>query len=146
LRREATCVTLSSGSRRKMQIAKESQMTEEQTTHEAWCEVGRQFQALGESLAEAFRTAWEDEGNRQHLREMQAGLEKMVDEIGQAIKEAGESPEGQKAREEAKKAAESAKAAGAKTWQDARPHVLFALRSVNAELQKIISQMEAAEE
>jgi hypothetical protein len=121
-------------------------MSEEKTTHDTWHQVGQQFQTLGESLADAFRAAREDEGNRQHLQGMQAGLEKMVNEIGQAIKEAGESPEGQRAREEAKKAAESAKVAGAKAWQDARPHVLSALRGLDVELQKIISQMEAAEE
>ena len=114
-------------------------MSEEQVTNEPWHQVGQQFQVLGESLAEAFRTAWEDEGNRQHARDMQAGLEKMVDDIGQAIKEASESPE-------AKKATESAKAAGSKAWRDARPHVLSALRSVDAELQKVINQMEAAQE
>jgi hypothetical protein len=121
-------------------------MSEENPTHDAWRQVGQQFQALGKSLAEAFRAAWEDEGNHQHMQEMQAGLEKMVDEVGQAIKEASESPKGQRAREEAEKAAESAKVAGAKAWQDARPHVLSALRSLSAELQKVISQMEEAEE
>ena len=60
-------------------------MTEEQTTKDAWREVGWQFQVLGESLAQAFRTAWEDEENRQHLQDMQAGLEKMISEIGQAL-------------------------------------------------------------
>jgi hypothetical protein len=120
-------------------------MSEEKPTSDAWRQVGQQFQTLGESLAKAFRAAWEDEENRQHIHEMQAGLEKMVNEVGQAIREAGESPEGQQAREEAKKAARSAKAAGAEVWQDARPHVLSALRSLDAELQKVISQMEAAE-
>jgi hypothetical protein len=114
-------------------------MSEEKPTNDAWHQVGKQFQALGESLAEAFRTAWEDEETRQRAQDMQAGLEKMVDDIGQAIKEASESPE-------AKKATESAKAAGSKAWQDARPHVLSALRSVDTELQKVISKMEAAEE
>jgi hypothetical protein len=121
-------------------------MSEEKPTNDTWHQVGRQFQSLGESLAEAFRAAWEDEENRQHMQEMQAGLEKMVNEIGQAVKEASESPEGQRAREEAKQAAESAKVAGAKAWQDARPHVLSALRSLDAELQKIINQMETAKE
>jgi hypothetical protein len=121
-------------------------MSEEKPINDTWHQVGKQFQTLGESLAKAFRAAWEDEGNRQHMQEMQAGLEKMVNEVGQAIKEAGESPEGQRAREEAKKAAKSAKAAGAEAWQDARPHVLSALRGLDAELQKVISQMEAAEE
>ena len=43
-------------------------MTNEQTTEEAWRKVGGQFQALGENLAKAFRTAWESEENRQHAR------------------------------------------------------------------------------
>jgi hypothetical protein len=120
-------------------------MTEEQTTNEPWRDVGRQFQSLGESLAEAFRAAWEDEGNRQHLRDLQAGLEKMADDVARAVREVGESPEGQRVREEAKKAAGSARAAGESAWKDARPHVLSALRSVDAELQEIISKMEAAE-
>ena len=48
-------------------------MTDEQTTGEAWREVGRQFQALGESLATAFRTAWESEENREHVQDMKTG-------------------------------------------------------------------------
>ena len=117
-------------------------MTEEQTTQEAWRQVGGQFQALGESLATAFRTAWEDEENRQHLRDMQAGLEAMVGEVGQAIKEAGASPEGQKARQEAEKAVASARAAGEQAWQETQPHLLSALRQVNAELQKMMGRLE----
>jgi hypothetical protein len=117
-------------------------MTDEQTTEEAWREVGGQFQALGESLAKAFRTAWESEENRQHLQNMCAGLEAMVDEIGQAIKDASASPEGQKVRQEAQGAATSARAAGERAFQEARPHLLSALRQINAELQKMIGRME----
>jgi hypothetical protein len=117
-------------------------MTEEQTTKDAWREVGRQFQVLGESLAQAFRTAWEDEENRQHLQDMQAGLEKMISEIGQAIKETSQSPEGQQVRQKAKKAAESARAAGKQVWQDTRPHLASALRQVTAELQELASRLE----
>jgi hypothetical protein len=49
---------------------------------EGWQEVGRQFQALGESLAAAMRTAWEKEENRKRLEEMQTGLESMVSDVG----------------------------------------------------------------
>ncbi len=66
----------------------------------------------------------------------------MVNEIGQAIREANESPEGQRVRQEAEKAAQSARAAGEKALQDARPHLLSALRQVNAELQKMVSRLE----
>ncbi|MDY6877561.1 MAG: hypothetical protein SWK90_15370 [Chloroflexota bacterium] len=117
-------------------------MTDEQTTKEAWREVGGQFQALGESLAQAFRAAWENEENRRHLRDMRDGLETMVDKVGQAIKETGASPDGQKVRREVQKAASSARAAGEQAMQEAQPHLLSALRQVNAELQKMIGRLE----
>jgi hypothetical protein len=117
-------------------------MTEERTNQDAWREVGRQFQSLGESLAEAFRAAWEDEENRQQMHDLRAGLEKMARDIGQAVREASESPEGQKVREEARKAAQSAREAGRNAWQDARPHMVSALRQVDAELQRIITKLE----
>jgi hypothetical protein len=117
-------------------------MTEQHTNDEPWREVGKQFQALGESLANAVRAAWEDEGNRQQLRDLQAGMEKMVNDVGEAIKPASDSPEGQRFREEARKAADSAHTAGSKAWQDARPHVVSALRQVGSELEKIIGKLE----
>jgi hypothetical protein len=123
-------------------------MTEEGTsaTKDAWREVGQQFQTLGESLANAFRTMWEDEENRQHAQDLQAGLEKMVNDVGKAIKETSESPEGQKVRAEAQKAAESARVAGKKAMQDTRPHILSALRALDSELQKMIDKLETEKE
>jgi phage-related minor tail protein len=121
-------------------------MTDEQKiTSETWREVGDQFRALGESLATAFRTTWESEENRQHLQEMRSGLETMVNEIAQAIQEASATPEAQKVRGEVERAAESARAAGEQAWKDARPHLLSALRQVNAEVQKMVSRMEQRE-
>ena len=118
---------------------------EQETVNETWHEVGDQFRALGESLATAFRTAWEGEENRQHVRDMRDGLEAMVDQITQAIHEASASPEAQRMRSEVEKAAESARAAGEQAWQEAQPHLLSALRRVNAELQKMVSRMEQQE-
>jgi hypothetical protein len=46
---------------------------------------------------------------------------------------------------EAKKAAESARSAGENAWQDAQPHILSALRQVNAELEKISARFEATQ-
>jgi hypothetical protein len=109
---------------------------------ESWREVGRQFQALGQSLANTFRTAWESEQNRQHLEGMKAGLESLVGEVDQAIREASASPEAQKARQEVEKAVESARVAGEKALQDARPQLLSALRQLNVEIQKFISSLE----
>jgi hypothetical protein len=120
-------------------------MTEKQTVEEAWREVGRQFQTLGESLAKAFRSAWEREENRQHLEEMQAGLEAMVEEVDRAIKEASASPEAQKVRVDAEKAAETVRAAGEQAWQEARPHLLSALNRINTELEELIGRLRQRE-
>ncbi len=122
-----------------------TEKTEKQTTDEAWREVGRQFQALGESLAEAFRTAWESEENRRHVKNMQEGLEAMIEQVGQALKEADASPEAQKIRGEAEKATESLRAAGEQTWQEVRPHLLSALDQINAQLQKMIGRLKEEE-
>jgi hypothetical protein len=130
-------------------------MTDEQTTQQteqpqptpsdAWHEVGQQFKTLGESLAAAFRTAWEDEENRRRAQSMKSGLEAMVNELGQAIKETSASPQAQKARSEAEKAAQTIRVAGQQTWQETRPHLVSALRQLNAELQKAIGQLEQEE-
>jgi ElaB/YqjD/DUF883 family membrane-anchored ribosome-binding protein len=114
----------------------------EQRTEESWREVGDQFRALGESLSRAFRTAWESEENRQHLQGVKSGLKAMVDQINQAIEDAGTSPEGQKVRQEAERAVESARAAGEKALQEARPHVLSAVRQINAEMERWAGKME----
>ena len=127
-------------------------MSEEKTTKpaeepqpksgEAWDEVGKQFQALGESQAAAFRTAVHNEENRRRVQEMQSGLESMVNDVGKAIRESAASPQVQQMRTEAEKAAESLRVAGEQTVQEVRPHLLSALHQLNAELQKMISRME----
>ena len=118
-------------------------MTDEQNTpSDAWSEVGDQFRKLGQSLATACRAAWENEDNRQHVQEMRAGLEGMVNEVGRVIQEVSATPEAQQAHGEVKKAAESARAAGEHAWQEAQPHVLSALQQINSELQNIVSRME----
>jgi hypothetical protein len=112
---------------------------------DAWRDVGKQFEALGQSLAAAFRAAWESEETRKHTQAMQSGLETMVKEVSRAIQETAASPEGQKARAAARKAAESLRSAGAHTWQEARPHLASTLRQLSADLQKMIVQLEQEE-
>ena len=122
-----------------------TEQPEKQTTEESWREVGRQFQALGESLAEAFRSAWESEETRQHVQNMRGGLEAMVDRVDQALKEAAASPKGEKLRQEAEKAAETLRVAGEQTWQEMQPHLLSALNQINAELRKMIDRLKGEE-
>lgn len=120
----------------------EHDAAKEQTTEDAWREVGRQFETLGESLSRAFRVAWEREETQQHVQSMQDGLEKMVERIDQAVREARESQQGKKLRAEAEKTAESLRKAGEQTWQEARPQLLTALKKANTELQRFIEDLE----
>ncbi|MCP4541661.1 MAG: hypothetical protein GY832_31395 [Chloroflexi bacterium] len=120
-------------------------MADEHTADESWREVGKQFQTLGEGLAQAFRTAWESEENRQYAENMRTGLESMVDHVSRAIQDACDSPEGQRVRSEVDRATQSALTAGEKAIQDAQPHLLSALNYVNDEIQKIIVRMEPKE-
>ncbi len=132
----------------------EDTMTEEHTTEPAgqpaqpasdpWQEVGKQFQLLGESLATALRAGWESEENRRHLQEMKNGMEAMVREVGSAIQDTAATPQAHQARAEAHRAAESMRAAGQQALQQARPHLVSALRQVNEELQKMINRLESS--
>ena len=112
---------------------------------EAWEEVGHQFRSLGNSLASAFRTAWKDEKNQGRLREVQASMAEMANQVGSAIHEASESPEGQRVRGEAAKAAETVRAAGQETANEVAPPLLSALRQVNAELKRVLDPEAPAE-
>jgi hypothetical protein len=108
---------------------------------DSWQEVGRQFQSLGESLAAALRAAWEKEENRARLQELQTGLGTLVDQVGQAVQETIESPQGQQAKDEAKKAADSFQTAFEQTSQEVRPQLVNALQQVNTELQNLITRL-----
>ena len=104
--------------------------------------VGRQGNDLGGSVSIAFRTALESEENRRSVKPMQEGLETMVGKVSAAMLQTAASSEAQQVTERAHKAAESARAAGEKAFHEAQPHLLSALRQVDAELRKMIDRLE----
>jgi hypothetical protein len=112
------------------------------SSQDAWQEVGRQFQQLGDSLAAAVRTAWNDEENRRRIAEMKTGLESMVKEVGDAIQDTASTPEGQRVKEGFHRTAENLVSAGEQTVQEVRPHLLNALQQLNNELDKLVNRME----
>jgi 2-oxoglutarate dehydrogenase E2 component (dihydrolipoamide succinyltransferase) len=118
-------------------------------TTEGWQEVGEQFQALGHSLATALRMTWTDEENQRRLQALRGGVESMVENVGQAIRERAVAPATEQARETVSKAAGTAagtaRVAGERAVQEVRPHLVQALHRLNAELQTMITRMEQAE-
>ncbi len=112
------------------------------TSEGNWQEVGRQFQALGESLAQAMHAAWENEATQRRVQEMRTGLEAMARDVSKAVEDTGNSPQGQRFREEAHHTAESLRSATEQTVQEIRPQLINALQTLNDELQKLINRIE----
>jgi hypothetical protein len=112
-------------------------------THQAWEEVGRQFEHLGQSLATAFKTLWESEDMQQNLGSLRDGLQSMANDVSAAVSKTMASADAEKIKAEAQKAAESAQVATEKTAEEIRPQVTKVLKEVNEELQKLIERLEA---
>ena len=117
----------------------------QEQAQEPWSEVGQQFAHLGESIAQAFTTAWKDEGTQGFMQQMREGLEKMAGSIAGAVDNAAHSPEGQKFREEAEKAVTSAATAGKQTVETMRPQLLSALEQLNVKLREMLDRMGQAQ-
>jgi hypothetical protein len=130
-------------------MSEENQVPPEESgssVESGWQEVGRQFQALGESLAQAVRTAWENEETQRRVNEMRTGLESMAREVGKAVEDTANTPQGQRIREDAVKAADSVRTATEQTVHDVRPQLINALQQLNTELQKLINRMDTRSE
>lgn len=112
----------------------------------SWQDVGKQFETLGQSIAQAMRAAWENESTQRQLHELRNGLESMVRDVEKAIQDSANTPKGQQIRQEAGRAAESLKTASQQTVQEVRPHLVNALKQVNNELQRLIDRMQNKEE
>lgn len=111
-------------------------------TGDAWREVGQQFANLGESLGNAFKTAWHDEDNHAFLKELQGDLQSMVSRLDQFIQETSQSEKGQQIRDEAEKMAQSLHDAGSQTYQDYKPQVVNALKQFGQDIEKLVERME----
>ncbi|GAP13805.1 hypothetical protein LARV_01560 [Longilinea arvoryzae] len=120
------------------------QMPHDEGEHkDAWQEVGRQFQRLGESLATAFQTTIKDESTRQNMKDLQDGLENAVQGIRNTVQKGVSELEGQNFGEQARQAAESLKTAGEQTVEEVRPHLLSALQQLNRELDQLVQTIQS---
>jgi uncharacterized membrane protein YccC len=137
-----------------------------------WAEIGQHFWVLGQSLTTALKAAWQNEENRQQVHKLKStlsqmlghttsevsetseispklgthplrtGLQEVVEQVGQAVKEVVESPEFRQARLEVEKAAQPAQAAGQQAFHEIQPYLLTALRQLRSGVDKLISGLE----
>jgi len=112
----------------------------------AWEEVGRRFESLGRSLADAVSAAWSDEANQKAVNDVAAGIKSMAKDVADSVDEAARSPEGQKLRQEAEELTKAAAETGKQTFDEAKPQLVAALRSITEGLQSAISHLSAQED
>ncbi|MGI6209068.1 MAG: hypothetical protein ACOYEW_12770 [Anaerolineae bacterium] len=112
---------------------------------DVWKELGRQFEELGRTLASTIRSAAENEENRRRFEEIEVSLQRMAEDVSQAVNEAAESPEGQRVRAQVERTAEAARLAGEQALEEARPHIVAALRRLNEELERLSQRLKSQE-
>ncbi len=111
----------------------------------AWEEVGQRFQSLGESLAAAFKSTWENKETQAQWEKVKADVEAAANDIGRAAQQTAATEEAQKAKAEAHKTAAAAQQVGQEIMDDIKPHLLVAFRKIRSELDQVIGSMEASE-
>jgi ElaB/YqjD/DUF883 family membrane-anchored ribosome-binding protein len=109
---------------------------------EAWEEVGRQFESLGKSIADAFSTAWQDPNNRAELEKIKASIKQMADDVEKTVSQAASSETGQRIKSEAEKAAQSLAESARETYDEVKPQVASALKKAGDELNKLVNKIE----
>jgi hypothetical protein len=100
----------------------------------SWEDVGAEFEALGKTLGDALRSAWQRQDPEAGLGPLRDSLHAMIQEVNRAI---DGSPEGQRARDQLVQLAESIRTAAMQAGDEVRPELLSMLRQANAELRRL---------
>ena len=104
------------------------------STGTSWQDVAAEFSALGKTLGEALRSAWQGQVNDPGLRGLREGLQSMIEDLNRAV---DGSPEAQQARDQLVRLTESIRAAAERAGDEVRPELLSMLRQANAELRRL---------
>jgi hypothetical protein len=104
------------------------------STGTSWEDVGAEFEALGKTLGDALRGAFQRQDSDAGLGRLGDSLQSMIGELNRAIEG---SPEAQQARDQLVQLTESIRAAAEKASAEVRPELLTLLRQANAELRRL---------
>jgi hypothetical protein len=99
-----------------------------------WQQVAAEFEALGKTLGEAVRGAWQRQDADAGLAKLGDTLQSMIQDVNRAI---DGSPEGQQARDQLVRLTEAIRAAVERAGDEVRPELLAMLRQANAELRRL---------
>ncbi len=112
------------------------------TVENQWDAVAKDFQRLGESIAEALKSAWQNETTQRQVHDLKEGLHSMAEQVGQTVAEAKETLTGDEVKSEVKKAAEDVKGLGSKVYSEAKPVLLDVLKTLDEGIKKMIDRLE----
>jgi hypothetical protein len=104
------------------------------STGTSWQDVGAELEALGKTLGDAVREAWQRQDTQAGLAPLRDSLQSMLAQVDRAF---DGTPEGQQARDQLVRLTESIRAAAARAGDEVRPELLSMLRQANAELRRL---------
>lgn len=104
------------------------------STGTSWQDVGAELEALGKTLGDAVREAWQRQDTQAGLAPLRESLQSMLAQVDRAF---DGTPEAQQARDQLVRLTESLRAAAARAGDEVRPELLSMLRQANAELRRL---------
>jgi hypothetical protein len=104
------------------------------STGTSWQDVGAEFEALGKTLGDVLRAAWQRHETEAGLARLRESLQSMIEDVNRGI---DETPEGQQARDQLVRLTDSIRAAAERAGDEVRPELLAMLRQANAELRRL---------
>jgi hypothetical protein len=106
-------------------------------TGTSWEDVAKELQALGETLGDAVRAAWQQTDNDQRMRELHDSLNSMIEDLNRTVEQSATTPEAQQARDQFARLTESIRQAAEQATKELRPELVSMLRQANAELRRL---------
>jgi ElaB/YqjD/DUF883 family membrane-anchored ribosome-binding protein len=100
----------------------------------SWQDVGAEFEALGKTLGDVLRGAWQRQDADAGLNRLRDSLEAMIGDMNRA---ADGTPEAQEARDQFVHLTERIRAAAERAGDELRPELVSMLRQANAELRRL---------
>ncbi len=103
------------------------------TAETSWQDVGAEFEALGKTLGDVLRGAWQRQDADAGLNRLRDSLQAMIQDMNRA---ADGTPEAQEARDQFVRLTERIRAAAERAGDELRPELVTMLRQANAELRR----------
>jgi len=103
------------------------------STGTSWQDLITEFEALGNTLGDVLRSAWQRQGDQAALGRLRESLESLIQDVNRTI---DGTPEGQRARDQLVQMIDSIREATERVGDELRPELVNLLRQANTELRR----------